>query len=422
MFWRRRLTIRIKVIRAQNLLSKDGEEPTSYITVSVGKEKDHTRTKEDVNPRWDQPMEFKVDPEHPPTNILLRYQLKSILISDTMGTARIPLTSFFIAPGQPKQYRSGEQYAQWFPLTPEAGSYGAMNGGSVGEVLVNFGWMIEHQDFQDPDWVEDWNELLRNMAPIPPIYGMGGGMGGYGHGAGMPYGRRGSGMDDFPNEYDEGGSHYFHRRDQYGSMPPHASQSHYGSGYTHQSYSGPRQRTPGHTPHGPSRSQSYHTSYGPSQSFADIGPEGSTPFMNGDEPVHHHHARSSPPSGFGHGQGHGGRPGFVPPEFPGMGGPFPPHPMGGGGYGMDGLGGGGGMYGAGMGMGPQDMPYSSGHGPSAASGYGYGAGPVPPHPPPGAHPSMGPHPFGGMPPRFGQQFPTGYGQVPPFSKYSGASL
>ncbi|KAJ1981796.1 phosphatidylserine decarboxylase [Dimargaris cristalligena] len=422
MFFGRRPVIRIKIYRARNLVPKDRDGLANpFVIVTAGNNRESTGSKRDtLNPRWDHSMELKIDPEHPPSHIVLRvYHQEMLIAREEMGMARIPMSMLFTGINQPKMYASGEMYSAWFPLFPIDNNATSHNsaGPNEGDILVNFGWYFGAYDFQDPEFVESWQMMIRNLGDMSqPGYGMEECFGVKGYGGGGGHFRR---EQSVPYA---SASQYTHHQPQ--PSYHHRQQSQYNQ-YQQSAYPENRPGTAGP---------------GLAGAADDMGPAGASTYPDDSRRYQHHsYARQSPPpygsSGNPSSQYFGGPADSMYGGGPGMSGgirpsPPPPHARMGpqmasqhpaygyGGYGGMGMGmgmgmGGGGMDMGDMGMGPHPL-YGGGH-PSMGPGFPptptspYGMGMMPPH---------GGNPMGPFSDPLGRPYPPAhqpFGPVPPYT-------
>ncbi|KAJ1657062.1 hypothetical protein IWQ61_003471 [Dispira simplex] len=153
--------IRVKIISARDLVPYDPDGYADpYVTVEVGGNTEDTSTVNDtLAPVWNEGFNFRIDPGRPPSEVVLRcYDNKLLRRDQLLGMARIPLSHFFGEGTTPRLYRSGTQFAeQPIPMTHPH------TGGQSGYLIVKYGWYFSMEDYQRPEFHENWMIMMQNL-------------------------------------------------------------------------------------------------------------------------------------------------------------------------------------------------------------------------------------------------------------------
>ncbi|RIB13627.1 phosphatidylserine decarboxylase-domain-containing protein [Gigaspora rosea] len=147
--------LKIDIIKAKNLAIKDKNGFSDpYITVNVGDESYNTQVvNKNLNPVWDASFEYKVNPEHPPSEINFTCWDRDIFGRDYMGETSIPLDKF--CEGGHIGYHDQSNKPRWYKLISNRKKETVS-----GEVSIKIGFIDKDNEFLDNrEWVSIWNRM-----------------------------------------------------------------------------------------------------------------------------------------------------------------------------------------------------------------------------------------------------------------------
>ncbi|KAF0388835.1 phosphatidylserine decarboxylase proenzyme [Gigaspora margarita] len=147
--------LKIDIIKAKNLAIKDKNGFSDpYITVNVGDESYNTQVvNKNLNPVWDASFDYKVNPEHPPSEIHFTCWDRDIFGRDYMGEIFIPLDKF--CGGGHIGYQDQSNTPHWYPLISKRKKESVS-----GEVYIKIGFVDKDNEFLDHrEWTSIWNRM-----------------------------------------------------------------------------------------------------------------------------------------------------------------------------------------------------------------------------------------------------------------------